>query len=90
MIGYYFNYDDFFNLKQKNLFDLLERIITKNLLDKKCLMKYKNNNKTEAKEIITKIKNGTVEYKKIKKFFKNNNNKKEVKISIEIVSQFCV
>ena len=88
LIGYYFNYDDFFDLKQKNLFDLLEGIITKNLLDKKCLMKYKNNNKTEAKEIITKIKNGTVEYKKIKKFFKNDNDKKEFKRRIEIVSKF--
>ena len=88
LIGYYFNYDDFFDLKQKNLFDLLEGIISKNLLDKKCLMKYKNNNKTEAKEIITKIKNGTVEYKKIKKFFKNDNDKKEFKRRIEIVSKF--
>ena len=82
--NYYINYEDFFDLKQNNKFSFLERIISKNLLNKKCLLEYGKNNENQGKDIIMKIKNGTVEYIKIKKFFNNDNDKKELKRRIEL------
>ena len=79
LVNYYINDEDFFDLKQNNKFSFLERIICKNLLNKKCLLEYGKNNKDQGKNIINKIRNGTVEYIKIKKFFSNDNVKVESK-----------
>ena len=83
--NYYINYEDFFDLKQNEKFNFLEKIISKNLLDKKCLEDYLKNIKTPIEDIFNKIKNGSVEYKKIKNFYNNNNDKKEFKIRIELL-----
>ena len=88
LVNYYINYEDFFDLKESYKFSFLGKIINKNLLHKKCLLEYRKNNKTQTKEIITKIKNGLVKYKQIKKFFNNSNGKEELIKRIQIISKF--
>ena len=88
LVNYYIYYEDFFDLKESYKFSFLEKIINKNLLNKKCLLEYKKNNKTQSKEIITKIKNGLVKYKQIKKFFNNSNSKEELIKRIQIIAKF--
>ena len=85
---YYINYEDFFDLNKTEKFDFLESIISKNLLNKKCLLEYRKNSKSQAKEIINNLKNGIVKYKQIKKFFNNKNDRNEFKKRIEIISKF--
>ena len=48
-----------------NKFLLLEKIINKNLVNKECLKEFREYNNNKIEEIITKIKNGSVDYKKI-------------------------
>ena len=86
---YFFIYDDFFDLTQKDKFSFLEKIIEKKLLDKSCLKNYVKLCKIEANEIIKKIKDGTVEYQNIKKFLdKKKENKLDLKKRIEILIKF--
>ena len=85
---YYIKYDDFFDLKNNNKFLLLEKIINKNLVNKECLKEFREYNKNKIEEIISKIKNGSVDYKKIKNYFENDNNKNEFKRRLEIILKF--
>ena len=86
--SYYINYMNFFDLKKSHIFSFLEKIISKNMLDYECLNEFIEYNLDEANEIIDKIKEGKVQYKIIKIFFKNNNDKNEFKRRIEIISKF--
>ena len=85
---YYINYDDFFDIKNNNKFLLLEKIINKNLLNKECLKQFIEFTKNKIEEIIIKIKDGSVDYQKIKNYFKNDNNKNEFKNRLELILKF--
>ena len=84
---YYFNQQDFYDLNKDDKFNLLERIMLKQLLNKKCLKEYLSNNTRVALKIIKEIKERNINYKNINIFFMNNN-KEELKRRIKIFLQF--
>ena len=86
--SYFIDYDNFFDLNKSDIFSFLEKIKSKKLLEYKCLEEYIENAIDKTQEIISKIKDGTVEYIKIKNFFENNNGKNELKKRIDIISKF--
>ena len=87
LISYYFDSNDFFDLGQKDKFSFLEKILIQKLRNENCLKFYIINCNTQINIIIDKINNGSVEFKLINEFFKNNK-EEELNKRIKIITEF--
>ena len=87
LISYYFDSNDFFDLGQTDKFSFLEKILIQKLRNKNCLKFYIINCNTQINIIIDKINNGSVEFKMINEFFKNNK-EEELNKRIKIITEF--
>ena len=87
LISYYFDSNDFFDLGQTDKFSFLEKILIQKLRNENCLKFYIINCNTQINIIIDKINNGSVEFKLINEFFKNNK-EEELNKRIKIITEF--